>query len=58
METHQREIQIYGNFPSLFMGLIAADGSWEHHGGKLRFTDSSGSIIADQIEVSRYAEFI
>jgi len=58
METHQREIQIYGNFPSLFMGLIAENGSWEHHGGKLRFTDSSGSIIADQIEVSRYAEFI
>ena len=58
METHQREIQIYGNFPSLFMGLVAEDGSWEHHGGKLRFTDSSGGIIADQIEVSRYAEFI
>jgi NAD-reducing hydrogenase large subunit len=58
METHQRELQIYGNFPSLFMGLVAPDGTWEHHGGKLRFTDSSGSIIADQIEVSRYAEFI
>jgi NAD-reducing hydrogenase large subunit len=57
-ETHQREIQIFGNFPSLFMGLVAPDGSWEHHGGKLRFTDSSGSILADQIEVSRYAEFI
>jgi NAD-reducing hydrogenase large subunit len=58
METHQREIQIFGNFPSLFMGLVAPDGTWEHHGGKLRFTDSSGSIIADQVEVSRYAEFI
>jgi len=58
METHQREIQIFGNFPSLFMGLIAPDGTWEHHGGKLRFTDSSGSIIADQVEVARYAEFI
>ncbi len=58
METHSREIQIFGNFPSLFMGLIAPDGTWEHHGGKLRFTDSSGSIIADQIEVARYAEFI
>ena len=58
METHQRELQIFGNFPSLFMGLVAEDGTWEHHGGKLRFTDSSGSIIADQIDVSRYAEFI
>jgi len=58
MESHKREIQIFGNFPSLFMGLVAEDGTWEHHGGMLRFTDSSGSVIADQIEVSRYAEFI
>ena len=58
METHQREIQIYGNFPSLFMGLVAADGTWEHHGGKLRFTDSSGSIIAGQIDALNYADYI
>lgn len=58
LESHQREVQIFGNFPSLFMGLVSPDGSWEHHGGRLRFTDSSGSIIADQIEVSRYSEFI
>ncbi len=58
METHQREIQIYGNFPSLFMGLVAEDGTWEHHGGKLRFSDSSGSIIADQIDALNYADYI
>ena len=58
METHQREIQIYGNFPSLFMGLVALDGTWEHHGGKLRFKDSSGSIIADQIDALNYADYI
>ena len=58
METHQREIQIFGNFPSLFMGLVAEDGTWEHHGGKLRFTDSSGSIIADQVDPQKYYEVI
>ncbi len=58
METHQREIQIFGNFPSLFMGLVAPDGTWEHHGGKLRFIDSSGSIIADQLDPQKYYEFI
>lgn len=58
MESHQRELSIFGNFPSLFMGLVAEDGTWEHHGGKLRFTDSSGSIIADQIDVQNYAEVI
>jgi NAD-reducing hydrogenase large subunit len=58
MQTHRREIQIFGNFPSLFMGLVAPDGTWEHHGGKLRFIDSSGSIIADQLDPQKYYEFI
>jgi NAD-reducing hydrogenase large subunit len=58
MRTHQREIQIFGNFPSLFMGLVAPDGTWEHHDGKLRFMDSSGSIIADQLDPQKYYEFI
>jgi NAD-reducing hydrogenase large subunit len=58
LESHQREIQIFGNFPSLFMGLVDAEGTWEHHSGKLRFVDSSGSIIADQLEPQKYYEFI
>ena len=58
LKTHKAEVQIFGNFPSLFMGLVTPDGSWEHHGGKLRFTDSSGSIIADQIDVANYADYI
>jgi len=58
MESHKREVQIFGNFPSLFMGLVTEDGTWEHHGGKLRFSDSSGSIIADQIDASKYNEVI
>ena len=56
LDTHKREIQIFGNFPSLFMGLVDADGNWEHHGGKLRFVDSSGSIIADQLDPQKYYE--
>jgi NAD-reducing hydrogenase large subunit len=58
LETHKKEVQIYGNFPSLFMGLVDVDGGWEHHGGKLRFTDSSGSIIADQLDPQKYYEYI
>jgi len=58
LTSHQREVQLYGNFPSLFMGLVTPDGGWEHHGGKLRFTDSSGSIIADQIDPKDYLNVI
>lgn len=58
LKTHSREVQVFGNFPSLFMGLVEPDGTWEHHGGKLRFVDSSGSIIADQLDPQKYDEFI
>ena len=58
LETHKKEIQIYGNFPSLFLGLVDSEGNWEHHGGKLRFTDSSGSVIADQLDPQKYYEYI
>jgi len=58
LDSHKKEIQIYGNFPSLFLGLVDAEGNWEHHGGRLRFTDSSGSIIADQLDPQKYLEFI
>ncbi|HUG12719.1 MAG TPA: Ni/Fe hydrogenase subunit alpha [Opitutaceae bacterium] len=53
-----REIKMFGNFQSLFMGLVAEDGTWEHHGGKLRFADSTGEIIADEIEPRDYLEVI
>jgi NAD-reducing hydrogenase large subunit len=58
LATHQRELETYGNFPTLHMGLVAPDGSWEHHGGKLRFTDSEGKIIADQIAPEDYRKHI
>ena len=55
---HKHEAEIFGNFPSLFMGLIAPDGAWEHHSGKLCFKDSSGNIIASQLDPQKYFEFI
>lgn len=58
LKKNEREAQIFGNFPSLFMGLVDADGGWEHHGGKLRFVDSSGSVIADQLDPQKYYEYI
>ncbi|MDJ0747220.1 MAG: Ni/Fe hydrogenase subunit alpha [Xenococcaceae cyanobacterium MO_167.B27] len=52
------EAQTFGNFPSLFMGLVGQDGEWEHYGGKIRFVDSGGNIIADQLDPTHYQEFI
>jgi NAD-reducing hydrogenase large subunit len=58
LKSCSEEIHAFGNFPSLFMGLVGPDGSWEHHSGKLRFTDGSGSIIADGLDAQNYRDFI
>jgi NAD-reducing hydrogenase large subunit len=52
------EIAHFGNFPTLFFGLVAADGSWEHYGGGLRFADGDGNIVADQLDPQKYRDFI
>ncbi|HUA66604.1 MAG TPA: Ni/Fe hydrogenase subunit alpha [Alphaproteobacteria bacterium] len=58
LQGRELETEVFGNFPSLFMGLVSPDGAWEHYGGKLRFKDSNGKIVADQLEPQKYFEYI
>ncbi|MEE3717128.1 Ni/Fe hydrogenase subunit alpha [Tumidithrix elongata RA019] len=57
-EELQTEIQVFGNFPSLFMSLVGKNGEWEHYGGHLRFIDSGGNIVADNLSEDDYLDFI
>jgi NAD-reducing hydrogenase large subunit len=57
LDTHREEVTTFGNFPSLFLGLAGADGTWETYDGVLRFVDSTGATVAD-VEPSRYADII
>ncbi|KKJ00243.1 Ni/Fe hydrogenase subunit alpha [Prochlorothrix hollandica] len=52
------EVGIFGEFPSLFMSLVAADGAWEHYGGHLRFVDGQGTIVADNLSEDNYLDFL
>ncbi|MGL6284195.1 MAG: Ni/Fe hydrogenase subunit alpha [Microcoleaceae cyanobacterium] len=52
------EVDIFGEFPSLFMGLVGKHGEWEHYDGHLRFTDSDGNIVADNLSEDDYEQFI
>ncbi|VXD24761.1 NAD-reducing hydrogenase HoxS subunit beta [Planktothrix serta PCC 8927] len=52
------EIDVFGKFPSLFMGLVSPDGTWEHYGGHLRFIDSNGEIVADGLSEDNYQDFL
>jgi NAD-reducing hydrogenase large subunit len=63
-EQFRDEIRTFGNFPSLFMGLVTPsqegehNALLEHYDGKLRFVDASGNIVSDQIDPARYQEYI
>jgi NAD-reducing hydrogenase large subunit len=52
------EVDVFGRFPSLFMGLVGPDGRWEHYGGELRVIDAKGQIVKAGIDPSAYAEFL
>jgi NAD-reducing hydrogenase large subunit len=52
------EVDVFGNFPSLFMSLVGKNGEWEHYGGHIRFTDSQGQIVADNLSEDDYQQYI
>jgi NAD-reducing hydrogenase large subunit len=54
----QREQRTFGDFSSLFMGLVAADGGWECLEGAIRFIDSTGRIVADGLLEDDYASYL
>ncbi len=52
------EAEVFGTFPSLFMGLVGKNGEWEHYGGHIRFTDSNGNIVADNLSEDNYRDYL
>jgi NAD-reducing hydrogenase large subunit len=52
------EIQAYGEFPSLFMGLVTPEGGLEHYDGLLRVVDSTGRVLEEGFPADRYRDFI
>jgi NAD-reducing hydrogenase large subunit len=41
------EIATFANFPTLFMGLVSADGTLDMYSGRIRITDSNGNILEE-----------
>ena len=64
LENFRDEIRTFGNFPSMFMGLVSPHAALEHNAllehydGKLRFVDASGNIVLDQVDAARYQDYI
>lgn len=53
-DRYVKEISCFGNFHSLFVGLVGPNGELEYYGGNLRIMDSAGNIIADNIDPREY----
>ncbi|MFA5976355.1 MAG: Ni/Fe hydrogenase subunit alpha [Elusimicrobiota bacterium] len=58
LKKFKEEIEVFGNFPTLFMGLANAEGTWEHYDGKIRIIYPSGQVVGDQLDPARYPDYI
>ncbi|MFN8446284.1 MAG: Ni/Fe hydrogenase subunit alpha [Caldilineaceae bacterium] len=54
----EREAGDYGEFPSLFIGLVTPDGGLEHYDGLLRVMDSQGNLLQAGFPPERFREII
>jgi len=58
LKGFEREIEAFGEFPSLFFGLIAPDGRWEHYDGRIRIIDAQGNRVADGLDPTEYRSYV
>ena len=49
---------VLGEFNSMYMGLVAPGGKWEHYEGLIRIVDQDGSIVVDGHDPARYHDII
>jgi NAD-reducing hydrogenase large subunit len=52
------ELEAFGDFPSLFMGLVTPQGGLEHYDGLLRVVDSEGAVLESGLDPTRFTEII
>ena len=52
------EIQHYGTFPSLFLGLVTPEGGLEHYDGLLRVIDSEGNWLEQGLPPAHFRQII
>lgn len=57
-ESLREEISTFGNFPSMFMGMVKANNGLAFYEGKIRFVDASGNVAAEQLEAANYADYL
>ncbi|WP_435010649.1 Ni/Fe hydrogenase subunit alpha [Tundrisphaera lichenicola] len=57
LDHFREEVASFGQFPTLFLGMVGPDGAWEHHDGRIRVVDSTGQTVAD-FDPADYRNFL
>jgi len=57
-EKFREEITTFGNFPTLFMAIVKADGGLTFYDGGIHIVDAAGDMVAKGLDPARYPEYI
>ena len=57
-ERFREEIASFGNFPTLFMGIVKDGGGLTFYDGKIRIANASGDVVEGGLDPARYQEYI
>lgn len=57
-DNFKNEVKTYGDFQSLFIGLVTPEGGLEHYDGLLRVMDAEGRILEAGLSNDRWREII
>jgi len=58
LDSFHAEVDHMGNFPSLFLSTVSADGGLEYYDGTIRIVDGAGNTIAEGLDPRRYYTFL
>ena len=58
LDSFHAEVEHMGNFPSLFLATVNADGGLEYYDGAIRIVDGAGNTIADSLDPKRYYTYL
>jgi NAD-reducing hydrogenase large subunit len=57
-EENHDAVNSFATSPTLYLGSVGPDGEHELYDGRLRFINTEGVILQDQIDPARYLDFI
>jgi NAD-reducing hydrogenase large subunit len=58
IEKFRQEIASFGNFPTLFLGIVKKDGGLTFYDGGIRIVNAAGDVVANGLDPATYGDFL